>query len=199
LTDLPLESLTLPDRATVFDNYMETISKFPLISLNLMDYCYISDVGVAHIVSMTTLTELALSKTKLTDAGMHSVAVLSHLRHLSIDNTLVTDAGLLLIKDLVCLESLSLSDTRVTSDSILHGALDQMGRLSKLNLSRTAVCDRGLMRLSLPSLVMINLDWTSVTEAISLDFLRENGCPLINTLRNRNIGQPLPAQRQQRN
>ena len=33
----------------------------------------------------------------------------------------------------------------------------------------------GLMRLSLPSLVMINLDWTSVTEAISLDFLRENG------------------------
>jgi hypothetical protein len=38
-----------------------------------------------------------------------------------------------------------------------------------------AVDGTGLMRLSLPSLVMINLDWTSVTEAISLDFLRENG------------------------
>ena len=48
-----------------------------------------------------------------------------------------------LSEDLVCLESLSLSDTRVTSDSILHGAMDQMGRLSKLNLSRTSVCDRG--------------------------------------------------------
>ena len=40
----------------------------------------------------------------------------------------------------------------------------------------TSVYDgAGIMRLSLPSLVMINLDWTSVTEAISLDFLRENG------------------------
>ena len=44
---------------------------------------------------------------------------------------------------LVCLESLSLSDTRVTSDFILLGALDGMGRLAKLNLSRTAVCDKG--------------------------------------------------------
>jgi hypothetical protein len=175
---------------------METISKFPLTSLNLMDYCYISDVGVAQIITMTTLIELNLSKTKLTDTGMQSVAALSTLRDLSLDNTLVTDAGLLLIRDLVCLESLSLSDTRVTSASLLHGALHRMGRLSKLNLSRTAVCDSGLLRLALPSLVMLNLDWTCVSEAVSLTFLRENGCPLINTLRNRNIGQPLPGQQQ---
>ena len=33
----------------------------------------------------------------------------------------------------------------------------------------------GLLRLCLPSLVMLNLDWTSVTENITLDLLRENG------------------------
>ena len=33
----------------------------------------------------------------------------------------------------------------------------------------------GLLRLCLPSLVMLNLDWTSVTENITLDLHRENG------------------------
>ena len=33
----------------------------------------------------------------------------------------------------------------------------------------------GLLRLCLPSLVMLNLDWTSVTENITLDLPRENG------------------------
>ena len=31
------------------------------------------------------------------------------------------------------------------------------------------------MRLRLPSLVMLNLDWTCVTELSSLHYLRENG------------------------
>ena len=107
----------------------------------------------------------------------------------------------------------------------------------------------GAMNLRLPSLIMLNLDWTSVTEASSLEYLRENGkaklqdtmlsmiklneplaktaeaypsvhflsplsrmpcimwklqchsclcyspqgCPLLDTLRNRNICQPLPG------
>ena len=31
------------------------------------------------------------------------------------------------------------------------------------------------MNLQLPSLIMLNLDWTCVTEASSLEYLRENG------------------------
>ena len=33
----------------------------------------------------------------------------------------------------------------------------------------------GVMRLRLASLVMLNLDWTCVTELSSLQYLRENG------------------------
>lgn len=33
----------------------------------------------------------------------------------------------------------------------------------------------GVMRVRLPSLVMLNLDWTCVTELSSLQYLRENG------------------------
>ncbi len=47
--------------------------------------------------------------------------------------------------------------------------------LSKLNVSRTAVCDRGLARLQLPSLLMLNVNWTCVTEATSLESLQDNG------------------------
>ena len=49
----------------------------------------------------------------------------------------------LCVSDLVCLETLSASDTHITSHSLQQGALAKMGRLIKLNLSRTAVCDAG--------------------------------------------------------
>ena len=47
--------------------------------------------------------------------------------------------------------------------------------LTKLNISRTAVCDRGVCRLRLPSLIMLNVNWTCVTEQSSLERLRESG------------------------
>ena len=48
--------------------------------------------------------------------------------------------------------------------------------LSKLNLSRTTVCDSGMTRLQLPSLTMLNVNWTCVTEKTSLDTLRGGEC-----------------------
>ena len=46
--------------------------------------------------------------------------------------------------------------------------------VNKAVLSGVCVC-AGLLRLCLPSLAMLNLDWTSVTEAITLTYLTENG------------------------
>ncbi len=66
--------------------------------------------------------------------------------------------------------------SRVTSQFILDGCLDALGMLSKLNLSRTTVCDSGMTRLQLPSLTMLNVNWTCVTERTSLDTLRRGEC-----------------------
>ncbi len=71
---------------------------------------------------------------------------------------------------------LCISVSRVTSQFILDGCLDALGMLSKLNLSRTTVCDSGMTRLQLLSLTMLNVNWTCVTEKTSLDTLRGGGC-----------------------
>ncbi|XP_064402126.1 uncharacterized protein LOC135347926 isoform X3 [Halichondria panicea] len=158
-----------------------------------MDYCHVTDLGISHVSHMTSLQVLTLSRTKLTDEGMPCLMALTGLHELSLDNTLVTDAGVMCLSSLTRLDVLSLSDTKVTSQFILDGCLDALGMLSKLNLSRTTVCDSGMTRLQLPSLTMLNVNWTCVTEMTSLDTLRR-GCPLLEVLGNSNIGQPLPGQ-----
>ncbi len=65
--------------------------------------------------------------------------------------------------------------SRVTSQFILDGGLDALSMLSKLNLSRTVVCDSGMARLQLPSLAMLNVNWTCVTEKTSLETLQAGG------------------------
>ncbi|XP_064401997.1 uncharacterized protein LOC135347837 isoform X2 [Halichondria panicea] len=193
MSALQLESLVLPDRNYFSDDGLKVVSGFPLAHLNLMDYCHVTDLGISHVSHMTSLQVLTLSRTKLTDEGMPCLMALTGLHELSLDNTLVTDAGVMCLSSLTRLDVLSLSDTKVTSQFILDGCLDALGMLSKLNLSRTTVCDSGMTRLQLPSLTMLNVNWTCVTEKTSLDTLRR-GCPLLEVLGNSNIGQPLPGQ-----
>jgi len=87
---------------------------------------------------------------------------LINLVELIIDNTLVTNAGMVCLASLKRLEVLSLSDTkwdhvtfpiyhvtsshRVGDGFIVDGCLDPLGTLSKLNLTRTAVTDNGILR-----------------------------------------------------
>lgn len=47
--------------------------------------------------------------------------------------------------------------------------------VTKVNITLYVIIIVGVMRLRLPSLVMLNLDWTCVTELSSLHYLRENG------------------------
>ena len=176
---------------------MVTVSGFSLTSLDLSDYCFITDGGIAHIATMHSLTDLSLCRTKLTDEGMAVLKGLVSLRQLRLDNTMVTDAGMKHVAGLVSLDQLSISDTRVTSLFILEGCLDKLTSLTKLNLSRTAVCDKGAARLRLPSLSMLNFDWTCVSEITSLDQLKASGCPVLDTLRTSNICQPKPSWAQQ--
>ena len=80
---------------------------------------------------------------------MYMYGIMSHMLyvHVSKAHILYVHVRILMI-GLVCLESLSLSDTRVTSKFIELGGLNSMSRLAKLNLSRTAVCDRGQLPLT---------------------------------------------------
>jgi hypothetical protein len=87
---------------------------------------------------------------------------------------------------------------RVTSQFILDGAMEKLSKLTKLNLVRTFVDDQGLLALKLPSLVMLNIDWTCASNRISIEMLHQNGCTRLETLRNKNIEQPTLEQRQQR-
>jgi hypothetical protein len=170
-----LTSLKLPDKDHFFDEHMSVIADLPLQSLDLTGYGNITDVGIGHISKMDKIAVLSLSRTKLTDDGMIYLQGLCNLKQLSLDYTFITDRGMLSICDLDNLEDLSISDTRVTSQFILDGAMEKLSKLTKLNLVRTFVDDQGLLALKLPSLVMLNIDWTCASNRISIEMLHQNG------------------------
>ncbi len=90
-----------------------------------------------------------------------------------------------------------------------------MNRLSKLNLVRTFIDDKGsdelspplqlllllcvigLLVLSIPSLMMLSIDFTCATEAVTIETLRNIGCRSLELFRNNNIRQPTEIQQQQ--
>ncbi|CAM9339718.1 unnamed protein product [Lampetra fluviatilis] len=182
LSGLRLSVLRLPCRLTVTDAGLEHITRLTLLTeLNLTDYIHISDAGAQHIACLKGLKQLVLSNTRVTDCGLEKLRGLRLLEELSLDRTPVTSRGVAAyVVSLPHLQVLSLVETNVGNSVLKHG-IRHCNRLTKLNLSRTRITDRGLRQLRLPVLAQLNLDHTGATFAGLSALL--TACPSIVSLR----------------
>ncbi|XP_071102600.1 uncharacterized protein [Haliotis cracherodii] len=180
LTGLKLHTLYLPSRHTTTSQGLAHLVGLPLTSLDLTNYINVGDEGLIHIGKITSLKKLLLNNTKITDEGMLYLEGLVNLETLFLDRTLVSDVGASRMKAFTKLEELSLSSTCITSQFLCSGCLNSCHLLSKLNLSRTSVSDKGIRSLKLMSLTLLNLDGTHVhPEIISVV---QSNCPNIRNI-----------------
>ncbi|XP_025094695.1 uncharacterized protein LOC112564233 isoform X2 [Pomacea canaliculata] len=180
LAGLKLTALNLPNRHTTTSKGLAFITGFQLHSLDLTNYINVGDEGMQHVGKITSLKKLLLSNTKVTDEGMMHLKGLTKLEVLYLDRTQVSDPGASIIKGFTKLIELSLSSSGVTSRFLMQGTLKRCQNLTKLNLSRTNVADKGIVHLRLPNLQLLNLDCTRVHEAI-VDQIHAN-CPSLKTV-----------------
>ncbi|KAL8602740.1 hypothetical protein ACOMHN_024302 [Nucella lapillus] len=185
LKGLKLRTLCLPDRHSVSSAGLEHIAAFPLNTLDLTNYIHVGDDGMEHVGKITTLETLMLSNTKVTDAGLGPLSSLTHLKILYLDRTSVSDVGIGIVRAFRELSELSLSATNVSNRFLKEGVLHSCLGLTKLNLSRTQVGDRGVERLRLPHLCLLNLDCTGVHAAV-VDTLKAN-CPSLRFVTTANL------------
>lgn len=185
LQGLRLTSLVLPSRHSTTNFGMAFLTDFPLISLDLTNYIFVGDEGMEHIGKILSLRRLLLSNTKLTDEAMPFLINLSMLEELNLDRTLVTDTGAAFIAALSSLSDLSMSSTSITTRFLLNGDLNKCSNLVKLNLSKTRVTSKGVERLQLPRLQMLNLDGTKVKASLTVTMV--TGCPQLTQMSIRSL------------
>ncbi|XP_060070745.1 uncharacterized protein LOC132550670 [Ylistrum balloti] len=166
IQDLRLHALNLPSRVTTTDRGMSFITNFQLTTLDLTNYINVGDEGMSHVGKISSLRRLLLVNTKITDQGMLFLEGLQHLEVLYLDKTNVSDQGAAVIKSFTGLRELSLSSTCITSEFLKEGTLNRCINLTKVNLSRTGVTERGVQHIQIPNLVLLNLDGTRVRPSI---------------------------------
>ncbi|XP_041365412.1 uncharacterized protein LOC121380593 [Gigantopelta aegis] len=180
ISGLKLHTLYLPSRHSTTSRGLSHLVNMKLTALDLTNFIHINDNGLQHIGKITSLTTLLLSNTKLTDEGMFYLEGLTNLQVLYLDRTMVSDVGVQVFKHFTKLEELSLASTSVTSHFLMTGILNSCQMLSKLNLSRTNISDKGIINLKLKNLTLLNLDYTRVHPHL-IENLNER-CPMIRTV-----------------
>ncbi|XP_021378787.1 uncharacterized protein LOC110466558 [Mizuhopecten yessoensis] len=177
IKDLRLHAINLPSRVTTTDRGMSFIANFQLTTLDLTNYINVGDEGMSHIGKISSLRKLMLANTKITDQGMFLLEGLSNLEVLYLDKTNVSDQGAAVIKSFPGLRELSLSSTCITSALLQESTLNRCINLTKVNLSRTSVTERGVQIIQMPSLVLLNLDGTRVRP--SIEETLHTSCPTL--------------------
>ncbi|ESO06605.1 hypothetical protein HELRODRAFT_188417 [Helobdella robusta] len=156
-----LRSLDLSETSEVSTNKALTLlSEMPLVALDLTNFIYITDESMSSIALMTRLKILSLRNVKITDRGILQLKTLTSLQELHLDRTELTDVGCSIFPHFTQLQQLSLPITSITDTFISSGYLDACRELTKLNLSKTSVTSAGILRLRLPSLILLNINET---------------------------------------
>ncbi|XP_022096031.1 uncharacterized protein LOC110982132 [Acanthaster planci] len=184
LQGLELKQLQMPDRHTTTDVGLCCIAGMPLVALDLTDYIHITDQGIHHIADMTSLTKLSLSNTKITDMALEYIKGLVELKEFHLDRTAITDYGAMFIGNFSKLEVLSMAATRIKNRFLCSKTLNKCQFLTRLNLSRTDVSNKGIEALQLPRLTLLNLDSTCVTMEGANGM---HGCPNLKVVRTNNL------------
>lgn len=124
----------------------------------------VTDVGIQSLDQMSELVSIDLSDTSVSDASLAVIAQSAKLKSLQLARTRVTDAGVHQLRELKELETVDLAETAITNDSI--ETLNSLAKLSFLRLAGTAVSDAGINQLAAESagqLRRIDLSRTQVT------------------------------------
>lgn len=186
LQGLSLTEFQFPNRLTTTDHAMQFIIGMKLSSVDLTNYVYITDVSLQYIGQLTQLRVLRLSNTKITDVGMSFLTGLLDLEELNLDRTIVTNIGASCVRAFTRLKELSLSNTGITNGFLSSGCLNPCIELTKLNISKNKISDKGIACLRLPQLVMLNVDETFIRPAALLSL---TGCPAREKVIYRNLQQ----------
>ncbi|XP_063952829.1 uncharacterized protein LOC129255729 isoform X1 [Lytechinus pictus] len=187
LQGLQLLQLSLPDRHTTTDNGLKCIAGMSLCSIDLTDYIHITDAGIHHLADMTSLRKLTITNTKVTSAGMQYLNGLIDLLEFHLDRTSVDDQGVTVIGQLNKLQVLSMAETKITDKFLLSNVINSCPHLSRLNLSRTDISDKGIIKLSLPYLTHLILDYTCVSVDCAQNLTK---CPRLKVIRTNNLRHP---------
>lgn len=156
-----------------------------LRSLQSLDlgWTQIDDTGMCYLKHLYSLKRLNLQHTAVTDAGLRHLSKLHELEHLSLNDTSVSDAGLRHLSELNRLKELDLGYTEVSGTGLgvvpssltrlrlrycpaEDSCLQTLGRLSnleRLSLRGTRVTNDICEKLTIPTLMFVDLSWTFVT------------------------------------
>ena len=180
LRELNLGATNIGDEGVTKLKDLSQLSRLVLANTKL------TDAGVKHVGGLASLQDLDLSSTGVTDAGLAELANLESLASLNVGTTSISDPGVAELASLKSLEELSLEQTAINGECLKTLAMDlpklqrldlsltlltddalasipQFDSLTEIGLSGTQITDEGVKHLHQPTLKMINLFGTSVS------------------------------------
>jgi hypothetical protein len=132
-----------------------------------------TDAGLAQLKSLPHLRKLSLGKSVMGSASTAAIGQCSELRVLYLAGSGLSDTELAALKKLTFLESLDISDNPQVTDAGM-ATVKSLERLQVLNLSKTALTDKGLMELRpLDGLRSLHVVGTKVTAGAAEKFADE--------------------------
>lgn len=133
---IDLSNPSVSDEGLKYIGRMNSLTKLELSN------CNVSDRGITFLQNLKNIEILQLSKTKITDKALDVLKNFKHLRSLELFYTPVTDSGIAKLKELPLVE-IGLMGCPDVTDKVLE-PLAARGRLTHVNVSDTAISDRGL-------------------------------------------------------
>ncbi|KAG0238857.1 hypothetical protein BGW42_000018 [Actinomortierella wolfii] len=167
-----LSVLKFPNRQSTLQHVLPLAAEqFEQLSqLDLTGFLNITDETILSLGAAVNLTVLSLAGSKLTDVGSPVIANFSLLREINLDRTLIQDKSMEHFRGLGRLEIISLSHCvglTVEGIKILSMSASFERTLKQLNLGHNPDIHDGALPYieQAHSLVMLNLDYTDVTDA----------------------------------
>ncbi|KAL6549858.1 hypothetical protein OROMI_020346 [Orobanche minor] len=169
-----LEEVDLQGESCVDAEWLAYLGAFQYLrSIILADCPRINNSALWSITDMcmTNLKEVDLSRcSKITDAGIRHLLSVPSLEKLCISETSVTAEGVMMLASLNNLFVLDLGGLPVTDSAL--SSLQALKKLQHLDLWGSEVSNEGALLLKMfPSLRLLNLAWTNVTNLPNLPSL----------------------------
>ncbi|KAL6533587.1 hypothetical protein OROHE_013420 [Orobanche hederae] len=164
-----VEEVDLKGESCVDAEWLAYLGAFQYLrSIILADCPRINNSALWSVTGMTNLKEVDLSRcSKITDAGIRHLLSVPALEKICISETSVTAEGVMMLASLSNLFVVDLGGLPVTDSAL--SSLQALKKLQHLDLWGSEVSNEGALLLKMfPSLRLLNLAWTNVTNLPNL-------------------------------